>query len=187
MDALDLLRRYAEEQSSQRYYSSEDEVPLLGVVPKKWMDAVVDEKSRVERIPYELCVLRALREAIRRREVYVVGGNRWRNPEEDLPADFAANRDVHYDAIRQPLDPASFVADLQQSLHQALSGLNYALDNKIAGGVRITTRGGVPWNSVPKLDKLLEPANLAALKNRSGESLGDSRSARHLERSRLWH
>lgn len=33
-----------------------------------WCEAVIDDKDRVERIPYELCVLKALREAIRRRE-----------------------------------------------------------------------------------------------------------------------
>ncbi|MGW7529021.1 hypothetical protein [Streptomyces sp. NPDC054783] len=32
------------------------------------------------------------------------GANRWRNPEDDLPPDFELNRDVHYDAIRQPQD-----------------------------------------------------------------------------------
>jgi hypothetical protein len=56
-----------------------------GVVPADWRDAVVDEAGRVEWIPYELCVLRSLRERLRRREIWVVGGNRWRNPDEDLP------------------------------------------------------------------------------------------------------
>jgi len=32
------------------------------------------------------------------------------------------------------------------------------------GGVRVVTRNGQPWISVPKLDKLPEPTNLAALK-----------------------
>jgi hypothetical protein len=34
----------------------------------------------------------------------------------------------------------------------------------ITGGVRITTRRGQPWISVPKLDKLPEPKNLAGVK-----------------------
>jgi hypothetical protein len=47
-------------------------VPIDGVVPKAWLDGVVEAGTgRVERIPYELCVLIALREALRRREVYV--------------------------------------------------------------------------------------------------------------------
>ena len=44
-------------------------MPLDGVVPEAWREAVVDERGRVERIPYELCVLIALREALRRREI----------------------------------------------------------------------------------------------------------------------
>lgn len=90
-------------------------MPLDGVVPREWRSAVVDDAGQVERIPYELCVLKALRDAIRRREVYVAGASRWRNPEEDLPADFDDNRDVHYRAIRQPLDPSIFVTALQRS------------------------------------------------------------------------
>ena len=74
-------------------------------MPEDWREAVVDDKGRVERIPYELCVLVALREAIRRREIWVVGANRWRNPEDDLPADFEDNRDVHYAALRQAPGP----------------------------------------------------------------------------------
>jgi len=66
---------------------------------------VIDERDRVERVPYELCVLRALRDGLRRREIWVVGANRWRGPEADLPTDFEANREVHYTALRQPLTP----------------------------------------------------------------------------------
>ncbi len=37
----------------------------------------------------------------------------WRNPEHDLPTDFDAHRDIHYGALRRPLDPTEFIADLQ--------------------------------------------------------------------------
>ena len=109
---------------------------------------MVDEDSWVERIPYELCVLKALREAIRRREVYVVGANRWRDSDDDLPADFEANRDIHYEAIRQPLDPSAFVESLQRLLHDGLEDLDQALVANTAGGVRVTTRRGQPWIKV---------------------------------------
>jgi hypothetical protein len=107
---------------------------LEGVVPAEWRDAVVDDEGRVERAPYELCLLRALREAIRRREVWVAGANRWRDPEADLPQDFEDNRDVHYAAIRKPLDPSAFVADLRQQLRDALDGLQRALSSGTTGG-----------------------------------------------------
>jgi TnpA family transposase len=110
-------------------------------------------------------VLKALRDAIRWREVYVAGANRWRNPEDDLPADFELNRDVHYDALRQPLDATAFVAELQRRHRAALSRLNDALANVTAGGVRISNRRGEPWITVPAIEKQPKPPTLQALKN----------------------
>jgi hypothetical protein len=165
MDALDLLARWADRPGQARFYDPAERVPLEGVVPAGWRDAVIDEHGRVERIPYELCVLKALREAIRRREIWVVGANRWRDPEQDLPQDFDANRDVHYAAIRQPLDVAAFVAGLRQRLGDALGRLDRALGDGSAGGVRITTRRGEPWVTVPPSERQPEPPTLQALKD----------------------
>ncbi len=70
-------------------------------MPKEWQDAITDEQGRIERIPYELCVLIALREALRRREIWVQGAGTWRDPEEDMPENFEDNRDVHYAALNK--------------------------------------------------------------------------------------
>jgi hypothetical protein len=163
--ALGLLGHYADRPGTQRFYDRAERVPLQGVVPSAWWDAVVDEHGKIERVPYELCVLKALREGLRRREVWVVGAGRWRNPDEDLPADFDANRDVYYTALRQPLDPSVFIANLQARLRQALGELDQALAAETSGGVRITSRAGEPWIAVPKLDPLPEPPTLDALKD----------------------
>lgn len=52
----------------------------------------------------------ALRKAIRLREIWVEGGNIWRSLEDDLPADFGDNRDVHYQALSKPRFPVAFIA-----------------------------------------------------------------------------
>lgn len=109
-------------------------------------------------------MLVALRDAIRRREIHIAGATRWRDPEDDLPADFEASRDVHYAALRQPMDPREFIASLQQRMTSALDQLNARLGNGAAGGVRIVTRHGDPWINVPKLEALPEPPMLDALK-----------------------
>jgi hypothetical protein len=72
---------------------------------------VIDTTGRIERVSYELCVLVALKGALRRREIYVAGASRWRGPEDDLPSDFEENRDVHYGNLRQPLGPLAGVYD----------------------------------------------------------------------------
>ncbi|MGI5341902.1 DUF4158 domain-containing protein [Streptomyces sp. CA-181903] len=146
MDAIDLLKRYLEQPLKEGAFFDEAEtVPLEGVVPDQWRAAVVDDKGRVERIPYELCVLVSLRDALRRREIWVVGANRWRNPEDDLPADFEDNRDVHYAAIRQPQDAGEFIDALQGKLRTSLDRFERALAEGTTGGVAIVKKRGEPW------------------------------------------
>jgi TnpA family transposase len=164
VEALDLLHRYADVEGKVRFFAKSDAVPLDGVVPKAWRDAVLDERGRVERIPYELCTLIALRDALRRREVYVDGANRWRNPDDDLPGDFDTTREVHYAALRQPLDPTEFVTELRRRMTDALTTLDRALVDGSAG-VTITSRRGEPWITVPRLEALPEPANLQKVKD----------------------
>lgn len=169
IDALSLLARYSHRSGMVRFYDPGEVVPFDGVVPVEWRDAVADEGGRVERIPYELCVLRALREAIRRREVWVVGADRWRDPEADLPSDFEDNRQRHYAALRQPLDPTTFVADLRQRLEEALDAFDQAMGADHTGGVSIGIRRGEPWIGVPKLEAEPEPSGLDRIK---GEIIG---------------
>ena len=165
MDAMKLLGKYAEVDGKTRFYDGDDTVPMDGVVRKDWREAVVDDdKGKVERIPYELCVLVALRDAVRRREIYVEGALRWRNPEDNLPGDFEATRTVHYAAIRQPEDPKEFIAGLKQRMTDGLDRLSAALADGSAGGVNVTTRKGDPWITIPKLEPLDQPTGLAALK-----------------------
>lgn len=165
LDAVALLHRYRDiEVSDRAYYSRVDRVPLDGVVPRQWRDAVIDETGKVERIPYELCVLKALREAVRRREIWVVGADKWRNPDDDLPPDFDDNRDVHYAAIRAPLDGGEFVADLKSRLNSALTDFDTALAQNTTGGVKITTRRGEGWISIPSMDKAPAAPNVSSLK-----------------------
>ena len=164
MDAVQILHRYADRPTRIKQYDIEDRIPLDNVVRRDWREAVIDERGRVERIPYELCVLDALRDGIRRRETWVVGANRWRNPDDDLPADFEDNRDVHYDALRQPQDPTAFVSTLKEKMTSSLARLEEAMTLNTTGGVQIQHRRGDPWILVPSMKKLPEPANLDALK-----------------------
>ena len=100
--ALALVKKYAD--SKVLCYPADEEVPLEGVVRDSWQEAVLerdkDGNTRVNRISYEICVLQALRERLRCKEVWVRGANRYRNPDEDLPADFDEKRDAYYAALQ---------------------------------------------------------------------------------------
>ena len=42
--------------------------------------------------------------------MWVAGADRYRNPDDDVPADFAARRDEHYAALDLPRDAGAFIA-----------------------------------------------------------------------------
>ncbi len=71
-------------------------VPIDGVIPVKWHDFVIAGDGRMNLIDYELYVLQALRERIRAKEIWVVGADRHRNPDNDLPKDFDRRRIEYY-------------------------------------------------------------------------------------------
>ena len=166
--ALDLVRRY--DGRKVRHYDRADDVPLDGVVPQGWRDLVVEQdrhgNPRVHRISYEICVLQALREQVRCKEVWVNGANRYRNPDHDLPQDFAQQRAAHYAALTLPVDGAAFIAALQAKHEDALQHLNDGLATN--PHVRITTKAG-GWIELSPLGAQPEPTHIRALKRAMGE------------------
>lgn len=106
IQALELLRRHSD--TRLRLFPIGEDVPLDGIVSGLWRDPVFETdnqgRQRVNCITYEICVLQALRERLRCKEIWVVGANRYRNPDDDLPDDFETSRAPCYEALSLPLD-----------------------------------------------------------------------------------
>jgi Tn3 transposase DDE domain/Domain of unknown function (DUF4158) len=166
--ALALLARY--DGSPQRHYRLEESVPVDGVVPVGWRELVIEAdgrgNDRVTRIPYELCVLQRLREKVRCKEIWVVGADRYRNPDDDLPADFDAERDAYYAALRLPSDAESFIAALRQEMTEALALLDRGLPTN--PHVKILRKDD-GWIQLSPLEALPEPPQLDHLKAELGQ------------------
>lgn len=161
--ALELIRKYTG--SPQHYYSQEDEVLIDGVLKNTWRDIVVEVDAsgaeRINRVNYEISVLQALRDQLRSKEIWVVGAKRYGNPEEDLPKDFEAQRQVYYQALSQPTDGEAFIASLQQKMTKALEELDLQLSKN--SQVKILTKDN-GWILVSPLEAQPEPLNLQRLK-----------------------
>ncbi len=168
IQALALLTRYAT--SKQRWFAPHEEVPIDGVVPSGWVDTVVradhNGRARIDRINYELCVLQTLREKVRCKEIWVAGADRYRNPDEDLPADFDVQRTAYYGTLHLPLDGETFVRGLQDEMAAALTALDHAMPRN-AGVAILPKENG--WIKVSPLDPLPEPPTLARLKGEIGQ------------------
>ena len=165
IDALALLR--SQRDSRFQYFPEHMAVPIDGVVTTKWRDIVISQdeagKDCINRINYEICVLQALREGLRSKEIWVEGANRFRNPDDDLPSDFSEKRDSYYALLNLSRKPEPFVNTLRKSMTSALSMLNSGMPKN--NGVRILKQGrGGRHMSVAALERQTEPAALAALK-----------------------
>jgi TnpA family transposase len=163
MEALDLVKRFA--MTKVHTFPAEETVPLDGVVRGLWREAVVEQdaagQERVNRVTYEIAVLEALRERLRCKEIWVVGANRYGNPDDDLPTDFETNRETYYQALKLPMDAERFIANLQTEMDAALTTFDAGL--KKNRFVRLSDKAG-GWITLTPLDAQPEPPNLTALK-----------------------
>jgi TnpA family transposase len=165
IQALELLKRYAD--SKLQTFPVEEMVPIDDIVRGLWREAVFEKdakgRQRVNRITYEICVLEALRDKLRCKEVWVVGANRYRNPDDDLPADFEAQRIPYYQALKLPLEADRFIADLQAEMREALRILDAGMPRNL--GVKISRkRNKEAWITVTPFDPQPDPPNLTAIK-----------------------
>jgi hypothetical protein len=119
------------------------------------------DRQRINRINYEICVLQSLRERLRCKEIWVAGADRFRNPDEDLPADFADRRAACYGRLGLPMQASVFVEGLRVELADALSALDHGMPRN--PGVRLDPRRRHPIIVTP-LDAQPEPLGLTAIK-----------------------
>lgn len=163
--ALDLLKRYHEAAPQQATFAPDEVVPLDGVVPARWREIVVqageDGAERVNRINYELSVLHTVREKLRCKELWLADADRFRNPDDDLPADFAEHREANYAALNLPSDATAFTSDLRARMETALQQLNDTLPSN--RHVAITEKAG-GWIKLSPLEPQPEPPQLPLLK-----------------------
>lgn len=163
MRALEIVQATRNERT--QYHIVSDDLPVDGVIKPKWMDIVIETdpkgRRRINRINYEICVLQALREGLRSKEIWVDGADRYRNPDEDLPGDFRENREQYYAALNLTEDPEPFIEKVKKAMFEGLLTLDAGMPSNAK--VRILQRGPHKLSITP-LDAQPEPPNLAALK-----------------------
>ena len=171
LEALKILKKYLD--STAIYYPLKQRIPIKGVIKPGWQEIIVEkiekkgkrskggQQERVNRISYEIAVLKALRERLRCKEIWVDGANKYRNPDEDLPADFEENRDEHYLALDKPKEAEEFIAKLQQEMRDALVMFNNGFPKNTK--VKILPKKGGYIKLTP-LDEQAAPPNLGAIK-----------------------
>lgn len=182
IEALALVARYANA-GNTTYYPLGETVPVHKAMGGDWAEVVhrADKRGRrrVVRMVYEVVAFQALRDQLKCKEIWVVGADKWRNPDEDLPQDFEARREENYRELRKPLDPAVFVNELREQMTAELTLLNEQMPKlswldiaeRKSGAIRLTAAEAQPeprnlrrikgevqrrWGIVPLVDMLKE-------------------------------
>lgn len=166
---IDALERVRAAEGEGRQYFSCDEVPVDGVVRPKWRDIVIEDdpggSGRVNRINYEICILQTLRDKLRCKEVWVVGAHRFRNPDDDLPRDYAERRADCYERLGLSTDAQVFTAGIKGEIKEALAELNRTMPRNPL--VRLKPRRQHPIGVTP-LEPQPVPPSLEAVRSELG-------------------
>ena len=154
LEGIELVRRYAT--SKRALYPKGTSIPEA-LLTRKWPVLVwVDtpQGPRASRHYFELCVLHKLERALRCKEVWVEGAYRFRNPDEDMPTNWAECRTVRYDKHGFPLDPQDFLRPIQTAMKEGLAHFDGFLGGP-SPDVTIQRPGGGKKGvfKVPKLEK----------------------------------
>jgi len=161
IEALNWLRAHRDD---RRKLILCTEVPIDGIVRPQLQEILVEDGpdgERINRIDYEICALQVLRERLRCKEIWVEGADHYRNPDEDLPVDFEANRAGYYGDLQQPRDPHQFIETPQQAMRNALGELDTDLPRNPKVRLRATGKKRIV---LTPLDPQPEPSQLRLLK-----------------------
>ncbi|MFD9574560.1 Tn3 family transposase [Streptomyces sp. NPDC059982] len=182
IQALALGARYANA-GNTTYYPLGETVPVHKAMGGDWAEVVhrADKRGRrrVVRMVYEVVAFQALCDQLKCKEIWVVGADKWRTPDEDLPQDFEARRAENYRELRKPLDAAVFVDELREQMMAELTLLNDGMPKlswldiaeRKSGAIRLTAAEAQPkprnlrrikaevqrrWGVVPLVNMLKE-------------------------------
>ncbi|MGW9597040.1 transposase [Streptomyces chartreusis] len=172
MEALKLIERHKD--SSITYLPLGETIPLEGVVRKDWMEFAIftpgKGPKRVMRTVYEACVFQSLRDRLRCKEIWVVGADKWRNPDDDLPDDFEVRRAEYFEKLNKPREAKVFTAQLQAEMRAELGVLDSKLPKLPWVTISGKHRNGAIKFTEPEPQK--EPKNLRKLKKANRKKWG---------------
>ncbi len=115
---------------------------------------------KINKFNYEVAMLQTLRTQLRCKSIWIEGGYRYRNPDEDLPMDWNTNRKHYYKLLELSMDPKEFVKTLKESLHKHLQELNDTILSN--DKVKILEKNGGHIKITPS-EPQAEPTHIAEL------------------------
>lgn len=145
------------------------EVPME-TVPRSWRQVVVGADGEVDRAAYTMCVLKRLVDALRRRDVFVVGADRWGDPRGKLipESEWSETRGQVLGILGRDADWQRERARLEERLTETYRLVGGRLDQN--PHVQLIGKSELQI-SVARLNRNEEPETLVDLKKRLARML----------------
>lgn len=130
-----------------------DPILIKKLVPEGWESFIKGEPSdhptkvRINWHAFELALFDRFKTELSVKNIWVKQSYRYRNPAEDVPADFDENDDYYFNLLGLPKDPKVFIGNLKKQLDDKLEGLNTSIltnshviikQRKKKGAIKIT-------------------------------------------------
>ena len=160
LDALSWISVHFD--TRRRLYRIQDKIPINGVIDEKYLPAVIRNDGSINKYAYELCVILALREKLRCREIWVPGSEKYRNPDEDIPEDYEENRTEYYRSLGLTENAKEFVEGIRLAMEEQLLALNSTMSRSEDLKIKWTKDKAKFW--FKPLVPQVEPQNLIKIK-----------------------
>ncbi len=138
------------------------------VIEKSWLRLVFDDKKRIRKQAYTLCVLAQLQDSLRRRDVFVNGSHRWGDPSIKLiePTEWRSKKPQVCRSLDLPQEAEVALTRLGSELDMAYERTLQNLPNNQSLRV-IEDKEHEDWPFVlSNLDKVEEPSSLLMLRDK---------------------
>ena len=132
IEALNIIKKYYN--INTHFFEEKEYIPISGIIKASMKDIIIEKDDlgieRINRINYEIVTLQALRDKLRCKEIWAMGADKYRNPDEDLPNDFELHREENYKMLNQPLNSNDFIQNIKNGMYKALSELDHNILKK---------------------------------------------------------
>ncbi len=164
LDAIKVIKN--EIKQSVKELIINEKLPIEGVIKPKLKNVLIKKdclgNEIIEKANYEICVLQALRDKLRCKEIWVVKADKYRNPEEDLPDNFEDKRAEYYEDLNQPTNADVFINQVKESMYSVLLKFNSTIT--MNPKVNISNYKGGRIKLSPS-EPQKSPKNISALKS----------------------
>lgn len=157
LKAIEIIKKYLDSKLS--HYPSGENIP--SIIPQR-MRKIIIEDGKINKVKYELVLLRTLRTRLRCKDIWVEGCAKYRNPDKDLPRNFEKKKTEYYKELKKTQDAEEFILELKRELSYWLSTFNKNLPKNKK--VKIVKKSNKPWIKLSPLTIQKEPENIDQLK-----------------------